>query len=400
MKAIIQNFMGILLFLSIVACNQQKNTNPDNPSGSTNADSTAVQSDQVELSEEQMKTAEIILGAFSEKQMGTEISVNGSTEIKPNYFATVSPPANGYVYQINVQEGDQVNKGAVLAVLEHPDYIQLQQDFLEASGQYDYLKKELERQKTLSDANVSAKKNYQQTQSDYEMSRAKYFATRERLKFIGIRPERVEAGNIQSKISLRAPISGIVSQILIHKGELINMQQSLFEIIDNSHLFVKLSVFEKYINSIKKGEEFSFTVPSFEVPKSYQGTITGINRKMNRDSKMMEATGSIDQYMELVPGLYVEAKIQGEEVTVFALPDEAIVKDKSDEFIFVSQGTQTESNGEKTTAFKKIRVVTGIKEDGFTQIMNIETLKDIQGIVISGAYYLKSEMNKGEGDDD
>lgn len=54
--------------------------------------------------------------------MGTEISANGSTELKPNYFASVSPPANGYVYQINVQEGDRVKKGTVLAILEHPDY--------------------------------------------------------------------------------------------------------------------------------------------------------------------------------------------------------------------------------------------------------------------------------------
>ncbi|WP_405198910.1 efflux RND transporter periplasmic adaptor subunit [Christiangramia sp. LLG6405-1] len=400
MKAIIQKFIGILLFLLIVACNQQKNKSTDSTSDSTSTDSTSVSNDQVELSEEQIKTAEIKLGALIEKQMGTEISVNGSTELKPNYFASVSPPANGYVYQINVQEGDQVNKGAVLAILEHPDYIQLQQDFLEASGQYDYLKKELERQKTLSDANVSAKKNYQQTQSDYEMARAKYFATRERLKFIGIQPGSVEAGNIQSRISLRAPINGIVSQINSHKGELINMQQSLFEIIDNSHLFVKLSVFEKNINSIKKGEEFSFTVPSFDVLKNYQGTITGINRKMNQVSKMMEATGSINEYIELVPGLYVEAKIQGEEVAVFALPNEAIVKDKSEEFIFVSQGTQTESTGEKTIAFKMIKVVTGIREDGFTQITNTESFKDSQGIVISGAYYLKSELNKGEGDND
>lgn len=400
MKAIIQKFIGILLFLLIVACNQQKNTNSDSPSSSTSADSTPVSSDEVELSEEQMKTAEIKLGALSEKQMGTEISVNGSTELQPNYFASVSPPANGYVYQINVQEGDQVNKGAVLAVLEHPDYIQLQQDFLEASGQYDYLKKELERQKTLSDANVSAKKNYQQTQSDHEMARAKYFATRERLKFIGIQPEREEAGNIQIRISLRAPISGIVSQINSHKGELVNPQQTLIELIDNSQLFVKLKVFEKNINQIKKGEEFTFSVPAFSKPTTYSGTITGISRRMNQQSKMMEATGTIAENTELVPGLYIEAKVQAPETETTALPDAAIVRDKDAEYIFIAQGTQVESSGEETTAFKKVKVLTGVKEDGFTEITNVDDLGDTNRIVLSGAYYLKAELNKGEGDDD
>ena len=400
MKKIIQHITGIILLLMVASCNQQTGKSTGPKPGTVSQDSVQVQKDKVELTQEQLKTAEITMGSLVKRKMGSEISVNGSTELKPNYFASVSPPANGYVYRVDVQEGDEVTKGAVLAILEHPDYIQLQQDFLEASGKFDYLKKELERQKTLSEANVSAKKNYQQTQSDYEMARAQYFASRERLQFLGISPNNVQAGNIQHRITLRAPIGGVVSRINYHKGELVNPQKTLFELIDTRHLFIKLKIFEKSINQIKKGENFTFSVPAFNKPTTYSGTITGISRSMDPQSKMMEATGTIAENSELVPGLYIEAKVQAPETETMALPDTAIVRDKDAEYLFIAQGTQVETSGEKTTAFKKVKVLTGVKEDGFTEITNADDLGDTDKIVLSGAYYLKAELNKGEGDDD
>lgn len=402
MKTTIQRITIICIILVFAACNQQSGSNTDSGTESANAseDSTKVPSNEVELTLKQINTAEIVMGSLIKKQMGSEISVNGSTELKPNFFASVSPPANGYVYEINVQEGEEVTKGTVLAILEHPDYIQMQQDFLEASGKYEYLKKELERQQTLSEANVSAKKILQQTQADYEMAKAKYFAARERLQFLGINPNSVQSGNIQRRIFLRASISGVISQINSHKGALADPQKTLFELIDNRHLFIKLKVFEKNINQIKKGEEFTFTVPAFEMGTIYKGQITGISRRMNQESKMMEATGTIEENTDLVPGLYIEAKIQAPEVETTALPNASIVRDKDAEYIFIAQGTQVEASGEKTTLFKKIKVDTGIKEDGFTQIINADELSDTDKIVISGAYYLKAELNKGEGDDD
>lgn len=398
MKKTIKNMITIVGILLVCACNRQ--TGESSEPSHTSEDPTNPPSNEVELTNEQLATAEIVIGSLEKRPMGSEISVNGNTELKPNYFASVSPPANGYVAQIKVQEGDEVRKGAILAILEHPDYIRLQQEFLEASGKFAYLKKELERQKTLSEANVSAKKNLQQTESDYEMARAQYFAARERLQFIGINPNKVEAGNIQRRIPITAPISGTISQITSHKGALADPQKALFELIDNSHLFVKLKVFEKNINQVKKGEAFTFTVPAFEKETVYSGKISGISRSMDRESKMMEATGTIEDNKGLVAGLYIEAKIQGPEVETWALPDASIIRNKGAQYVFIRQGTQVEASGEKTTLFRKVKVVTGIKENGYTEIINNDKLGDTGQIVTQGAYYLKAELNKGEVDDD
>lgn len=401
MKNIKSQIAVIILLMTFAACNQKSDDNSNSKSETTPEDSAEVQRKELELTKEQMATAEIKLGSLETRKMGEEIAVNGSTELKPNYFASVSPPANSYVDKIKVQEGDEVDNGTVLAILEHPDYIRMQQDFLEASGKYDYLKKELKRQKTLSEANVSAKKNLEQTQSDYEMAQAQYFASRERLQFLGIDPNNVKSGNIQRKIYLRAPINGIVSQINCHKGELVDPQKTLFEVIDKSHLFINLKIFEKSINQIKKGEHFTFTVPAFDKKNIYSGTISGISGRMNQQSKMMEATGTIEDNTDLIPGLYIEAKIQAPEIEVKALPDAAIVRDNNAEYIFIALEDQQESSGEGSKVFKKVKVGTGIKDDGYVEITNTVVLKDLKDkIVISGAYYLKAELNKGEGDED
>ena len=396
---------NIRLYLLIAAllsgfysCRQQPdNKDRDQEEASENAEPNP---DKVELSAEQVENAGITMGQLVKKQMQKEISVNGTLRLLPNYQASVSPFAAGYVGKINYQEGSHVEKGAVLASLKHPDYIQLQQDFLEASGRFDYLKKELDRQKILSEANVSAQKQYQQTQSEYEAARANYFASKEKLKFLGIYPEEVKAGHIQNTIYLRATISGTISQINIHRGELIDPQKVAFEITDGSRLYARLMVFEKDINQIHKDETFVFSVPAFGDSSTYHGKITGIDRVLDPETKTMQATGKIEDSGELVPGQYIEAHVQSHREEVFALPEGAVVQDQNAEYVFVYQGKQKEKSGEESSLFRKIRVITGIMQDGFIQVSNPDPLMNSRNIVLSGAFFLKAEMDKGEGDQD
>lgn len=355
--------------------------------------------DMVELSEEQMLTAGIATGQLVQKTMEQEISVNGIIELQPNYLATVTPPANGYVVRINFQEGDKVKEGAVLALLRHPDYIQLQQDYLEAKGRFEYLQKELERQKTLSEANVSAKKQFQQTESDYHTAKAKYIAVREQLEFLGINFGKIETGDLQKTVALRSPISGIISQVNIHRGQLVSARETTFTVIDNSHINARLKVFETDINQVRSGESFTFSVPAFNDSVMYSGVITGIDRMLNAETKMMEAIGRINANPVLVPGLYIEAKIHSEEKKVFALPDEALVREQNKEYLFISSGRDKEESGEANLVFKRMLVKTGLRQDGYTQITNADPFVNKE-LVTSGAYYLKAEMNKGLGDDD
>lgn len=79
--------------------------------------------------------------------MGMSIFANGMIDVPPQNKSFISVPFGGYIRDIKVLDGMRVTKGQVLLVVEHPEIIQLQQDYLEVQGNMEYLKAEMDRQK-------------------------------------------------------------------------------------------------------------------------------------------------------------------------------------------------------------------------------------------------------------
>lgn len=115
------------------------------------------------------------------RNLTTVIKVNGQLEVPPANSAEVTAVIGGNVKSINVFYGDQVRKGQQLVVLEHPDYIVLQENFAEAASRLEFIKKEYKRQKELFENNVGAGRDFQQTKSEYNTIKAKYEGLKSRL---------------------------------------------------------------------------------------------------------------------------------------------------------------------------------------------------------------------------
>ena len=102
---------------------------------------------------------------------------------------------------------------------------------------------------------------------------------------------------------------------------------------------------------------------------------------------------------ELLPGMYVEGRIIQDQKMAFAVPEDAIIKEGEQSFIFI-----LDVNGEKEEnkmKFKMIPVNVGITDLGYVEInLPTEIGQDVK-VVTKGAYTLSSEMIKGElGHDD
>ena len=82
----------------------------------------------VSLTEQQMDAIGLKMVQIEKRTLNIAVSASGSLEMAPQDKADVSPVIGGIVKSVNVFEGDKVRKGQVLATLEHPDFIQLQQD--------------------------------------------------------------------------------------------------------------------------------------------------------------------------------------------------------------------------------------------------------------------------------
>ena len=89
----------------------------------------------VELSPEQVKTLEIESENIELRKMKASLLLNGMMNVPPQYKVSINAAFGGFVKNLKLMEGSPVSKGQILASIENPEYIQLQQDYLENSSQ-------------------------------------------------------------------------------------------------------------------------------------------------------------------------------------------------------------------------------------------------------------------------
>ncbi|HSI91238.1 MAG TPA: efflux RND transporter periplasmic adaptor subunit, partial [Adhaeribacter sp.] len=93
---------------------------------------------EVALTSEQYQNAGIELGTVEQKQLSATLRLNGILDVPPQNLISVSAPLGGFVKSTDLLEGMKLRKGQVLAVLENPEYITLQQEYLDAKSKLAY----------------------------------------------------------------------------------------------------------------------------------------------------------------------------------------------------------------------------------------------------------------------
>src|SRR6478736_1952125 len=128
----------------------------------SNEEATEAEATEVSLSKDQFDNSEIKTGFIESKNLNGILKVNGKLDVPPQNLVSISAPIGGFLKSTELLEGLRVKKGQVIAVIEHPEIAQLQEDFVEAKSKYDYLDQELKRQQELNKENVNSAKVLQQ----------------------------------------------------------------------------------------------------------------------------------------------------------------------------------------------------------------------------------------------
>jgi cobalt-zinc-cadmium efflux system membrane fusion protein len=348
----------------------------------------------VELTMQQIEIIGLKMKPLEERNLGNNIKVTGTLELFPQDRANVSPFIGGNVRSINVIEGDQVQKGQVLAYLEHPDIISMQQVFQEKNDDLVFLKQDFERKKTLYNKGVSSGKEFQMAQSKFRSTTSSVNALRSKLKLLGLNIDKIAEGQIFSTTPIITPISGFVDDVLINLGDYVGPQTKMFDISDNSRIYVNFKVYEKDINLIKKGQQIYFSTAS-SPNKLLKAAVRSVGKTFNTNPKSIEVLADIkNKDKNLLPGMYVEGRIvQGEKIG-YAVPEAAIIKEGEQSFIFILD--EDEEMEKSKMKFKMIPVTVGITDLGFVEVnLPAEVSKKVK-VVTRGAYMLSSERIKGE----
>lgn len=351
--------------------------------------------DEVHLSARQMEMMGIQFGQVEEVSLAETVKSNGHLRLPPQKKASLSAVMGGRVKEVLVLPGDEVKKGQVLARLEHPSFIEMQEQYLTAKGDLEYTQQEYERKENLYKDSISSAREVQLAKSKYVAAQARYNGLRSKLHMLDVNIDALDNGRFTEAIPILSPIDGHVRLIQVNIGKYVQPQQQMFEIVDNHHIHMDLLVFEKDVSKVKDGQKVIFKLTN-NGDSLYQGTIFSLGNAFEENPKAMSVHAEIDNKNgELMPGMYVTARIVTGTKKVHALPDDAIVEDAGLSYVFVLKpGT-----GKDEFEFKKVEVKTGVKDMGYTETELIYKLPDTVKIVTSGAFYLLAQMKKGDESD-
>lgn len=352
----------------------------------------------VELSETQYKVAGIEISNIEQKTLSNVLKVNGVMDAPPQNLVSVSAPLGGFVVSTELLQGMKIKKGQLLVTMQHPDYVQLQQDYIDKKGQLEYLEQEYKRQEELNTENVNSTKVFQRAKADFISIKAQVKGLQEKLAIIGVNASMLSENSISRNVNIYSPINGYVSAVNVNIGKYANPTDVMFEIVNTEHLHAELTVYEKDVAKLKIGQKVRFTLPN-ENGKERIATVYLIGRKIDADRSVRVHAHLESEDTDLLPGMYITAMIELNENKVNAVPEGAVVMSEGKYFVYVVKGQHSESS-ETVYQFEMIEVQKGVTENGYTEISFISNLDVNNRIVVNkGAFSLLAKMKNTEEDE-
>ncbi len=291
-----------------------------------------------------------------------ELRLFGKIEPDNNKLAQVYSIVGGNVLKINVELGDYVTKGQVLAVVRSSEVAEFQKEKLDAKSDVALAEKNLQVAKDMYAGKLASEKEV--VAAERELDRAK--AELNRIN------EIYEIYNLQSGsvFNIVAPISGFIVQKDINQNEQLRADKSdvLFSIAEINEVWAIANVNESDISKVQIGYEAEVNTLSFP-DENYEGKIDKIFNAIDPETKAMKVRVRIpNATLKLKPEMNATVTVRFlEKEKMLAVPADAVIFDKSKNWVMV-----------------------------FKDRMNIETRQVKVFRQIGNVAYISSGINAGE----
>ncbi|MGQ3678396.1 efflux RND transporter periplasmic adaptor subunit [Tenacibaculum discolor] len=353
-----------ILFITIIGCKSKENE-------SFTKDSAVITDDRVFITNEQWEKNSMKLVTVKEQDFPTTIKVVGKIDVPPKNKVVVTAKMGGFIKNIPLLVGDKVKKGQRLIAIENQEFVAMQQQYLETKQEITFLKSEYERQKTLFDEKITSERNYLKAKRDFEVAQTTLVSLQKQLQMINISASKLNSSSITSVTGIYAPISGNVTKIKAVTGSYISPADEILEIIDNKHLHLELSVFEKDALKLKVGQEISFRVPELSSEK-YKAEVHLIGKSINENRTVdVHAHIEEEQKRNFLSGMFVEAVIETNSNKVNSLPETSVAEIEGEMF-----GLVLDEKSNEGYYFKKKKVEVGNTFEKNVELKNSELKKE------------------------
>ncbi len=388
-------FLYCLLVL-FWSCQKEATTTTDAATTQATPVSAEAETDEVVLTPDQVRLAEVQTGRVEYRNLSQTLSVNGRVVAGAQNRVTISALQGGFLRQIALLPGQVVRKGQVLARVENPDLIQVQQDYAENCARLTYLESEYARQQELSRENVGALKVFQQTSADLNATRARLAALATRIQRVGLSPEAAVKGQFSSTYAVTSPINGVITDVPANLGQYVQPADVIAQLVGTEGLYAELALFEKDLGSVRVGQRVRVQLAD-ERGRERLARVYLINRSIDNDrsvrvlARFEPGTGS----RPLTPNAFLKATLELGNTQTPALPEGAIVASEGHDYVFVQESVR-----EGNTPYKAVQVRRGVTQNGYSAVVLPDGFDaNKTPVVVRGAYALLSQW-KGAGEEE
>ena len=358
--------------------------------------------DVAELSAEQVKTIGLQLGTIEQKQLTGSLKTNGVLRVPNQNRASITSLYGGVIRSLLVQPGNLVRKGQAIATIANPQFIEVQSQLVNTNSRIILAELEVNRQRELNQGNAGALKNLQSAESELRSLKTMRSTLIQQVQLMGLDPAKLSTGKLASVLTIRSPISGVVSNVSVRIGTYVDVSTAVAEIVDNSNLHLDLFVYEKDLSKLQNNQTIHFTITN-NAGREYDAKIFSLGSSFEGDSKAVTVHAMVEgDKSGLIDGMNVTAVVSLSKATVPAVPSDAIVNVAGQDYIFIEKKTADDRGHAADStgmSFERVAVAKGGSDIGYTEITPIRQLPADARVVVKGAFFVSAKMTNTEGHD-
>jgi cobalt-zinc-cadmium efflux system membrane fusion protein len=340
----------------------------------------------ITLSATQISNLGIKLGKLEPVQQIPLLYAPAKVVIPPEHEYIVSAALAGLITQLSVAIGDPVEKGQVLAVINSPELLTLQRQYLKANSERSLALATYRRDKKLFAEGVISDRRWQETRTRYNGYVSAANEAQQLLEIAGMSTESIKhlvtSRRLGSQLKVHSPIAGTVLQRMVVAGERIDMLAPVYRIADLEQLWLEINIPHERIGDINIGDRVVIE------NTSATARISLLGQSVNPLNQTVLVRAVIDvPHADIRSGQSVNARIvhdSGE--AVFRVPDTAIAQKAGQTYVF--------SRSDNGFLVKQVKV---LGQEGNNSIIT-GVLTRNEEIAVTGAVALKAHwMGLGEG---
>lgn len=328
----------------------------------------------------------IVTARTEEVELPLTAPLNARIAVAEDRTARVFSPLTGRVLRLAAAPGDTVPAGATLADIDAPDLGQASADARRAEADADLRRKALARARTLLDAEVLPRREFEVAQAEAAAADAEVQRARQRLQSLAPR------GASGQTLALRTPVAGVVTERHATPGLEVrpDAEQPLFVVSDLSRLWLLIDLPEQELGKFRVGDRIEVSIDAWP-DERFSATVSRIAPVLDPQTRRVQVRCDLPNADgRLRPEMFARAHVLSDSgQRVLRLPTSALVSDGLYTAVFVQTASGQFSK-------RRVKALRQDAREAYVQPAEPDGLRGGDTVVVRGALLLDAELGEAK----